>query len=1071
MRDSLRPLILSGWSDLEKIPELGDRLSLDDLYLAVLIASHRMGVRLRPKLKTTETMHISRVVARALDSGALLSPMNAITLMSDVRAQNPPESLLRAITETLTSKYFGMQSLALATVRERGNLTFDLEDLRDLPGITNPPEKVALVRMWLNHWSSYGYWFGRMGQNFWGTTHGVRGHSGNFRGLERWLGDPNTVRGFKKWWLPKLLESFAENIAPNKYRLLAQHLGLEMGGVWGYCQECRSTQRIFPGSTKCIACRQNTVREIDPDSDPVFIARKGYYRASSIRALGLEHEPPLVLIAAEHTAQLNAAQSDEVFSRAEQHELLFQDVDIGLPSPGEQSPTAIDVLSSTTTMEVGIDIGTLSGVALRNMPPARSSYQQRAGRAGRRGNAVATVLAFGSADSHDEQYFREPESMVRGPVDDPVLTLDNVDIARRHITAYLFQRYHESRLPHVDLEEQPQLFEVLGTVQGFLRRDSRLNREDFEIWLRENESRLCESVKNWLPVSIAQHDRDKLIEQLIDQTLFIVDSALPNNPNEKIDGQVEEVLIEAPPEVNEETSTANRSTINLLDRFLYMGIFPRYAYPTDVVSFHVFDRNLSTHFRPAFQYAPSQGLPVALTQYAPGKEVWIDGKLWTSGALYSPMQSDRFQAWQRRRRYFECSICRYAATFNLEEADRGEKRDCPACGSKGAFGAAKNWMKPPGFAHPRTVDEGTSPADQPAKSYATRAKLVAGGPSDPMRWEAITPRLRRYFHRTSLLVTNSGPRGEGYTYCTSCGLIGPTARRSSRSSRLLGEHPKPYPDEREPMCSGSASTTGLVLGTDFISDVLLIGLQTEHPMTLHPRYLATDIALRTLSEAITIAAAHVLEIERAELQAEYRPALTPGGDVGLEAEIYVYDTLAGGAGFALRIGEMGRQIFDDALLLLENCPSDCDHSCYRCLRSFKNRFEHDLLDRHVGVSLLRYLLDGTRPSLEKARIESSTDRLFTDLVRLGIEGIEFSRNTIVQIPGIGAVEAPILAKRSVGELIIGIHAPLTPGFAVDERLREVAEFATTMPVQLVDEILITRHLPRASRSVLDALSL
>ena len=113
------------------------------------------------------------------------------------------------------------------------------------------------------------------------------------------------------------------------------------------------------------------------------------------------------------------------FSKAEENELLFQDIALGERA---NSSTAVDVLSSTTTMEVGIDIGALSGVALRNMPPSRANYQQRSGRAGRRGNAVATVVAFGSADSHDEHYFTNPDGMIRGNVIDPKLTLDNADI-------------------------------------------------------------------------------------------------------------------------------------------------------------------------------------------------------------------------------------------------------------------------------------------------------------------------------------------------------------------------------------------------------------------------------------------------------------------------------------------------------------------------------------------------------------------------------------------------------------------------------------------------------------------
>ena len=134
--------------------------------------------------------------------------------------------------------------------------------------------------------------------------------------------------------------------------------------------------------------------------------------------------------------------------------------------------------------------------------------------------------------------------------------------------------------------------------------------------------------------------------------------------------------------------------------------------------------------------------------------------------------------------------------------------------------------------------------------------------------------------------------------------------------------------------------------------------------------------MRTIAEAITISASRQLEIELGELQAEYRPALTDLGKHGLEAEIYLYDTLPGGAGFAREVGQQGLTILIRALELLENCPAGCDRSCYRCLRSFKNRFEHQSLDRFVGASLLRYLLHGEEPFLDQARTERSTNRLF-----------------------------------------------------------------------------------------------
>jgi len=287
---------------------------------------------------------------------------------------------------------------------------------------------------------------------------------------------------------------------------------------------------------------------------------------------------------------------------------------------------------------------------------------------------------------------------------------------------------------------------------------------------------------------------------------------------------------------------------------------------------------------------------------------------------------------------------------------------------------------------------------------------------------------------------------------------------------LAGTHHKPFPTRpTDAMCPGGYATRGLVLGTDFFSDVLLIRLSVSDPVDLRPSFLASQVALRTVAEALTIAATERLEIEANEIQAEFRAALTPLGGHGREAEIYLYDTLAGGAGFTQQVSELGREIFDLALARLEYCPADCDESCYRCLRSFRNRFEHAQLDRHVGASLLRYLLDGAVPALSPERLESSARRLFEDLERSGVDGVQFQFDATITVAGIGEVRVPILATKENGERkLIGVHGPLTPNVAPTPEFHRVAE-ETIERTKLVDDIIIARSLPNATRIVLEFL--
>ena len=1080
--DVLRPLVVVGFDLLSRHDSIARRLSLDDLYFAVLIASAHLGVRLRPETRSGEAFQGTATrVARRVRNGVLVSEQDLGDLLNDTRTETPPEALLRGVVGVLLDRHLGLEPLALASLRERPNIASELvEALAPISGIADDPaERVALVRFWLQEWGRVGFLLNGM-PTAWKAE--VQPHGGKFEAVRRTLQTPARWKVFEKAWLPVLLDTFCEQATGSSYRLKGNTVSLAVGGAWAICRQCRTAQRPLPTSIICRNCATPSVAQFFPLTDPVFSARKGYYRAATEGALSTPPVVPVALVAAEHTAQLNSAQARDIFSRAEEYELLFQDVDLG-PDETGRPRTAVDILSCTTTMEVGIDIGTLSGVSLRNMPPARANYQQRAGRAGRRGTAVATVTAFGSADSHDEHYFTHPDEMIRGTVDDPRLTLENPDIARRHVTAYLLQRYHNDRIPiTTDQELQRKLFEVLGTVSDFHSESSVLNRNDFETFLRSELAYLRAELDDWLPHEIGGVERRAILDSFADATLrdvdrAIVDSGVRGADDE--DGEDETPSAsdrsgEATPdvEVPEEegaavTPEALAASENLLDRLLYKGVLPRYAFPTDVATFYVFDRDASTSYRTAYRYTPSQGLPTALSQYAPGKEIWIDNKLWTSGAIFSPIRGERFRAWRSMRLYFECQRCHYAKTVEITEAQRHEVRDCEACGAAGLLGPARSWFRPPGFAHPVSVEEGTSPDDEPARSYATRAKLTAPAPSDSNLWRELTPRLRMHHTREHLLVTNSGPRNEGYTYCARCGAIEPTVRQDGD---VAAAHMKPYPFPRDQTCAGGRASKGLVLGTDFITDIVLLSVRVDAPVTLQPGYLGTDVGLRTVSEALTKAACIALELEERELQAEYRPALTERGRQGLEAEIYLYDTLPGGAGFARRIEQVGAELLIAALKLLEDCRENCDRSCYRCLRSYKNKFEHDLLDRHVGATLLRYLLRDEPPDMATSRLDSAMDVLYEDLVRQGVPNVAFERNASITVPGIGNVVVPILAMKTDGlRLAIALHGPLTPGEPPTNTLRYLQEFGTSVALHLEDELVVRRHLPSATGSVLSRL--
>ena len=374
-------------------------------------------------------------------------------------------------------------------------------------------------------------------------------------------------------------------------------------------------------------------------------------------------------------------------------------------------------------------------------------------------------------------------------------------------------------------------------------------------------------------------------------------------------------------------------------------------------------------------------------------------------------------------------------------------------------------VTPPGFAHPIFLSEKTSAEDTPPKSYATHAKLEAPAPVEQDEWISINERCGFHYTKKHLLVTNRGPRGDGYNYCTKCGLISPTFG-ASKLIDASGSHKKPYPHATEQDCRGDMTARRIVLGTDFITDILLISLKVETPIRLSPGHLPTEVALRTVSEALSTAACNLLELEPSEIQAEFRPSLTNRGNEGHEAEIYLYDTLSGGAGFVRQAALLGDALLKEALRLLGDCKENCDSSCYRCLRSYKNKFEHPRLDRYIGKSLLRYVLSGELPSVEANRSRQLHEMLFVDLERQQVPDLAISQGHVISVAGLGDINVPILAETGKQKFVINVNSSLTPGYSIDEKLRDLSEFGGVATVLPVDELTLRRNLPWVTSGIL-----
>lgn len=1081
LQDSLRPLLLHGYS-------VHRDFSLQDAYPALLVGAAHKKIELRATDEGFDK-DLARHHGSALE---LIEEDFDPDLLKETVGLRPPAPVATLLLRVIQDKHTGLSALGLTRFEARKAALKKLD--KALPAASPIPAdwRERLISLWLGCFIERkgATIFAPDGLEIGSSWLAASEHAGTFqeflKAIEAAWGQPGKS-AFQEGWLPALRDAFrssedeegARQVKLNADRISLRAVDEVELATWGRCARCSRVQSAILPNAGCIHCGTSGSVEHLAAGTPArrkFEKRKGFYRATALER-GVTPARPLV--AREHSAALTGVTGD-VQSRAERHELAFQDI-TAEQIDGMRSP--IDVLSCTTTMEVGIDIGDLSAVALRNMPPGRANYQQRAGRAGRRGNAIATVLAYADQDGHNQHSFENPRRLIKDDVPDPTLNLENARIARRHVNAFVMQRFLAYALPGSGDAMGASLMGSLGSVGDFFSDETALNLKGLRAWLKTPSVvlDLRAALDRWLPAEV--NGRGAILSDFDEHTLRTVEQALRVSGSDTDASEQDDGTAPVESDDAEVAADPNRS---LLDRLLYEGVLPKYAFPTDLVAFHVFEatnglNKKAAEVRARLRYAPQRALPLALSEYAPGRTVFIDGRAWVSGALHSPVRGGVAKAFQDSQSEFFrcCGVCGYAEIVK-DPAPKGDA--CPACGDVAIGGRpASRWMRPPGFAHPVAARPRTEP-DAERYSRPGRAVLFAKSP-DPSAWrpEAGLAGVSSYLNVVDdasweVLVTNRGPRDEGFRACRACHAI----ETVYQGGRLLTPHTKPTPN---PMgyadaCSAPDIVEPLLLGTRFRTDVLLLRFAVPDPQRLSPgvRIPVFQITLSSLATALSLAASMVLEIDAGEVIAGYRPGFTDKGPDTSAVEVFLYDQLAGGAGYVVELSRKIDKLLEAARALLSHGPWEsrrtqppCDRACYGCLLSFKNSFEHATLDRNLALDLLDCATSGGPARIDERRSSVSYRVLRHWLETLGVGEVL----TDVEISSDhGATLAPLAVRVASGPLVIpALHHPFSEGIPDDPVLADHFNFNSgehrIIPLNYLD---VSRALPAALEILRRALS-